>query len=1003
MKLIATFLLLLTTCALADEPQPVELFNGKELAGWTLAGPGSFEVKDGALHTVGGMGLLYYEKELGDFTLSLEFKVSRREDNSGVFIRFSDTGGDPWKAVMDGEEIQIHDAGTKMSTGGIYNAQPAKELASKPVGEWNTMEIAVSGRKITVKINDKVVNEYESRKFGLRGYIGLQNHDDLSKVSFRNIRLIEPEPPSKAVKVPAPKPIDTARAAGLVGKYFKDTASFEALAKAGAPFLVRVDPAIEFPLNEGQFHRTKLASKFAARWDGYLRVKETGEYQLALRSDEPSRLFIGDQLVIDNLRPAMRQAKSALVALSPGDYPARVEYYNQQRGGGILFAPKQLTLVHDAEQAKVKWDEAAWKNATWSYRAWLDIADEPWAKMDYGSFVSHTIELAKDNHALKGIAIRLGDRDEATVVFDTTTCRFVGGWTGGFLQLTGIAFDGSQGTNPTPDGEMFFSTPATSQPARAKYKGLHVNGRRVVLHYTIDDVDVLDSPWVKTTNGKTQIVRSVKTTAALNSGDANMPATISAEGVDALMKPAAPRWAEPVVTKGEVAATTQPYAVDTIVLPAANPWNAWMRPAALDFFADGRAVVTTLSGDVWIVSGIDEKLEKITWKRFATGLFQPLGVKVVDETIHVLGRDQITRLKDANGDGEADEYENFNNDCIVSRSPNEFAVDLQTDAAGNFYFAKCAPLAPGGRGWDEITPHNGTVLRVSKDGGKLDVFATGVLSPGGVGVGPAGEISISDRQGMWSPTGRLSFIKEGDFLNVADMSKRAKPPADFPRPICWLPIEADGSPGGQVWVTTDKWGPFQNRMLHTSAGKGVLFLVMGGGVVKFPQLKFTGGISRARFNPKDNQLYVVGQRTFQRVRYTGGAVKMPSELQVNHDGVSITFTTPLDESIARDIANYAIEQWNYRWSADFGSADYKVSKADERGRDAVPVKAAALSADGKTISLKLDRVSVVMQMRIALNLKSKDGSPMEFVIYNTINEVPKPPATAPATTTAARR
>ena len=98
------------------------------------------------------------------------------------------------------------------------------------------------------------------------------------------------------------------------------------------------------------------------------------------------------------------------------------------------------------------------------------------------------------------------------------------------------------------------------------------------------------------------------------------------------------------------------YVVDTITEPFPNPYRVSTFLGGFDFLPDGRAAVCTFHGDVWIVSGIDEKLEKLTWKRFATGLFQPLGLKVVKGDIYVAGRDQITRLKDLNKDGEADLY-----------------------------------------------------------------------------------------------------------------------------------------------------------------------------------------------------------------------------------------------------------------------------------------------------------------------------------------------------------
>ena len=94
---------------------------------------------------------------------------------------------------------------------------------------------------------------------------------------------------------------------------------------------------------------------------------------------------------------------------------------------------------------------------------------------------------------------------------------------------------------------------------------------------------------------------------------------------------------------------------------------------------------------MWIVSGIDGDLSQLTWKRIASGLFQPLGVKIVDETIYVTCRDQIARLRDLNGDGEIDFIENFNNDHQVTEHFHEFAMGLQTDAGGKFLLRQIRP------------------------------------------------------------------------------------------------------------------------------------------------------------------------------------------------------------------------------------------------------------------------------------------------------------------------
>jgi hypothetical protein len=98
-------------------------------------------------------------------------------------------------------------------------------------------------------------------------------------------------------------------------------------------------------------------------------------------------------------------------------------------------------------------------------------------------------------------------------------------------------------------------------------------------------------------------------------------------------------WTETVSTQGKLntGGGDGSYVVDTITEPFPNPYRVSTFLGGFDFLPDGRAAVCTFHGDVWIVSGIDEKLEKLTWKRFATGLFQPLGLKVVKGDIRSPG------------------------------------------------------------------------------------------------------------------------------------------------------------------------------------------------------------------------------------------------------------------------------------------------------------------------------------------------------------------------------
>ena len=125
----------------------VNLFNGVDLQGWSMAGRGQFRIieQERALESEDGMGLLWYTNRMyGDFILKIDWRVKRRGDNSGIFIRFSDPGADPLNAVKTGYEIQIDD----LALPDGYDIVPPATLASKQVGEWNTFEIHAIGPPI---------------------------------------------------------------------------------------------------------------------------------------------------------------------------------------------------------------------------------------------------------------------------------------------------------------------------------------------------------------------------------------------------------------------------------------------------------------------------------------------------------------------------------------------------------------------------------------------------------------------------------------------------------------------------------------------------------------------------------------------------------------------------------------------------------------------------------------------------------------------------------------
>jgi hypothetical protein len=167
-------------------------------------------------------------------------------------------------------------------------------------------------------------------------------------------------------------------------------------------------------------------------------------------------------------------------------------------------------------------------------------------------------------------------------------------------------------------------------------------------------------------------------------------------------------------------------------------------------------------------------------------------------------------------------------------------------------------------------------------------------------------------------------------------------------------------------------------------------------MVKFP-LKFQTGLMRGRVNPKDGQVYVSGLRGWQtdgakdggfyRVRYTGKPVHTPLELHALKDGLQIEFTGELDATSASDLASYAVEQWNYTYSGNYGSPDVSVTDPATKNHDKLEIKSARLAKDKKTVLLEIAGFQPANQVRIQRSLKASDGIAINQEIYNTIHKL----------------
>ena len=565
----------------------------------------------------------------------------------------------------------------------------------------------------------------------------------------------------------------------------------------------------------------------------------------------------------------------------------------------------------------------------------------------------------------------------------------------------------------------------------ARFEGMYLHGGKAVIAASIGGVRVLESPgWLDygTTPVFTRTLNVAASTKALLlrvapdtvnvalTGDgtlkkgagfwvASLPggaktclfiSRVDAASLDVLAKAKVapldleplthggpPRWPQEVITTSEAGKSDGAFIADNFALPVENPWQSWMRPGGFDFTPDGKAaIVATWNGDVWRVDGIMAPAPSpLTWRRIATGLFQPLGVKFRGDDLFVTCRDQLVRLRDLNGDGETDFIECFNDDEQVTEHFHEFAMGLQTDAAGNFYYAKS-----GRHALDSVVPHHGTLLRVSADGLRTDIVATGFRAANGVCLNDDGTFFVTDQEGFWTPKNRINRVKPGGFYgnmlgytNITDPSDSA-----MEQPLVWITNDKDRSPAELVWVPRNAWGNLGGSLLNLSYGTGRAFIVpheevggqWQGAVCDLPMPAFATGIMRGRFGA-DGALYTCGMFAwagnatapggFHRIRRSEMPAQVPISIHATKGAMRVTFSEPIEPN------DCAMKVWSLQRTKNYGSKHF-----DE---DALDIRAVKLSDDQRTVTLEIPELAPTQCYELQIGNR---------VLHGTIHQLADP-------------
>jgi glucose/arabinose dehydrogenase len=441
--------------------------------------------------------------------------------------------------------------------------------------------------------------------------------------------------------------------------------------------------------------------------------------------------------------------------------------------------------------------------------------------------------------------------------------------------------------------------------------------------------------------------------------------------------------------------------------------------AALD---DGRVLVCTRRGEIWLVTDTyADDPAKASFKLWARGLAEPLGLLSLDGWIYAVQRGELTRLKDTDGDDRADLFETVCNDWQVSGNYHEFAFGPRLDKEGKLWVTLNKPF--GGENFG-TAKWRGWAVRVDPTTGAMQPMCVGLRSPAGLEISPDGVVFYSDNQGEWCNASKISVLEHGRFYghpwglehtprDQAPFKDIAIPPSgelmmdvtqhvpQFKMPAVFLPYGKMGqSPAGMVFDTTGgKFGPFEGQMFigdqhHSNVMRVCLEKVDGhwqGAAFRFRD-GFECGVTRVSMGPDASMLVGMTNRGWgslgnkpyglQRLVWTG---KTPFEIRtmrVKPDGFELTFTEPVDRAAAGDVKSYEMSSYTYRLRSAYGGP--------EELTESLPIRSAAVSDDGRTVRLVVDnlRRGFVHELH-AVGVRNAAGRPLLHATgYYTLVNLP---------------
>ncbi len=454
------------------------------------------------------------------------------------------------------------------------------------------------------------------------------------------------------------------------------------------------------------------------------------------------------------------------------------------------------------------------------------------------------------------------------------------------------------------------------------------------------------------------------------------------------------------------------------------PQGIFLEVGGMTFLPSGSLAVSTRRGEVWIIDNPSMKNGlKPTYRLFAQGLHEPLGLNYIKGDLYLAQRSELTRLRDTDGDGMADRYDTMYS-WPLSETGNyhEYAYGPVLDRDGNMVVT----LNLGWNGNSEsLSKWHGWMLKFSPDF-QMSPFAAGFRSPAGMATNGAGDIFYSENQGHWVGSGYIAHVDENDFmgnpsslkwsgepgsgiaLKEADIPDTGKPMFEIAEtvkgiktPAVWFPHTILGISTSGILDYNDKgkMGPFEGQLFvgdqgHSKIMRVFLEKVKGvyqGAVFPFRE-GFSSGILRMNWGP-DGDMFVgmtsrgwgsTGKEEYglQKLEWTG---IMPFEIKTimaRPDGFELEFTLPVDDQSARDASSYSVGNFIYKYQSAYGSPP--INQADRE------IKAIVVSDDRMRVRLVLDSLKqgYIHEIKAEGVLSSERTPLLHNFAYYTLNNIP---------------